>query len=139
MSLTEEDVRRLAAQLWDAEQRSVPVEPISRRHPGADVDDAYRIQLEGVRLRVAQGDSVRGHKVGLTARVMQQQFGVDRPDFGHLLGSMFHPEGEPLPDWHYLICGDREEAHRAGISVRGWTISETLAGDLENHIVERPL
>jgi 2-keto-4-pentenoate hydratase len=28
---------------------------------------------------------------------MQQQFGVDRPDFGHLLGSMFHPEGEPLP------------------------------------------
>ncbi|GJF03063.1 2-keto-4-pentenoate hydratase [Pseudonocardia sp. D17] len=97
MSLTEEDVRQLAAQLWDAEQRSVPVEPISRRHPAADVDDAYRIQLEGVRLRVAQGDSVRGHKVGLTARVMQQQFGVDRPDFGHLLGSMFHPEGEPLP------------------------------------------
>jgi len=48
-------------------------------------------------------------------------------------------EGEPLPDWHYLICGDREEVHRAGISVRGWTISETLAGDLENHIVERPL
>jgi uncharacterized cysteine cluster protein YcgN (CxxCxxCC family) len=48
-------------------------------------------------------------------------------------------EGEPLPAWHYLICGDREEVHRAGISVRGWTISESLAGDLENHIVERAL
>jgi uncharacterized cysteine cluster protein YcgN (CxxCxxCC family) len=48
-------------------------------------------------------------------------------------------DGQPLPDWHYLICGDREEVHRVGISVRGWTISETLAGDLENHIVERPL
>jgi uncharacterized cysteine cluster protein YcgN (CxxCxxCC family) len=47
--------------------------------------------------------------------------------------------GEPLPDWHYLICSDREAVHRAGISVRGWTISETLAGDLENHIVDRPL
>ncbi len=48
-------------------------------------------------------------------------------------------EGQPLPEWHYLVCGDREAVHRAGISVRGWTISETLAGDLENHIVERAL
>ena len=47
--------------------------------------------------------------------------------------------GEKLKDWHYLVCGDREAVHREGISVRGWTISETLAGDLENHIVERTL
>jgi len=47
--------------------------------------------------------------------------------------------GEPLPDWHYLVCGDREAVHREGHSVRGWTISETLAGDLEQHIVERAL
>ena len=48
-------------------------------------------------------------------------------------------DGQPLPAWHYLISGDRETVHREGHSVRGWTISETLAGDLENHIVERPL
>ena len=48
-------------------------------------------------------------------------------------------EDRPLPAWHYLICGDREAVHREGHSVRGWTISEALAGDLENHIVERPL
>lgn len=48
-------------------------------------------------------------------------------------------QGEPLPSWHYLVCGDREAVHREGHSVRGWTIPETLAGDLENHIVERPL
>ncbi|MCW2363051.1 MULTISPECIES: YcgN family cysteine cluster protein [Sphingobium] len=46
---------------------------------------------------------------------------------------------EPLPEWHYLICGDREAVHRAGQSIRGWTISETIAGDLENHIVDRAL
>lgn len=97
MALSEEDVRRLADELWRAETGSAPVAPIGARHPEADVDDAYRIQLAGVRLRVAAGDVVRGHKVGLTARVMREQFGVDRPDFGHLLGSMFHPEGEPLP------------------------------------------
>jgi len=47
--------------------------------------------------------------------------------------------GAPLPEWHYLVCGDREAVHRTGHSVRGWTISETLAGDLEQHIVEREL
>jgi uncharacterized protein len=48
-------------------------------------------------------------------------------------------EGKPLPNWHYLVCGDREAIHREGMSVRGRTISEALAGDLENHIVEREL
>jgi uncharacterized protein len=46
-------------------------------------------------------------------------------------------EGKPLPEWHYLVCGDREEIHRVGASVRGWTISEVDAGDLELHIIEK--
>ncbi len=45
--------------------------------------------------------------------------------------------GEPLPEWHYLITGDRESVHEAGMSVRGWTVSEDEAGDLEHHLVER--
>ena len=48
-------------------------------------------------------------------------------------------EGKPLPEWHYLVCGDREAVHRAGISVRGWTVSEDEAGDLEHHLVDREL
>jgi uncharacterized cysteine cluster protein YcgN (CxxCxxCC family) len=48
-------------------------------------------------------------------------------------------EGKPLPDWHYLISGDREAVHRAGESVRGWTVAEADAGDLEFHVVEREL
>ena len=44
----------------------------------------------------------------------------------------------PLPEWHYLICGDREAVHRAGASVRGKAISELVAGPLENHIVGLP-
>jgi uncharacterized protein len=46
-------------------------------------------------------------------------------------------EGKPLPDWHYLVSGDRESVHVAGQSVRGWTISEVDAGDLEMHLVDR--
>ncbi len=44
-------------------------------------------------------------------------------------------EDKPLPEWHYLISGDREAVHRAGASIRGKLISEDLAGPIENHIV----
>lgn len=43
-------------------------------------------------------------------------------------------DGLPLRDWHYLISGDRDSVHRAGISVVGKAISEVVAGPLENHI-----
>jgi hypothetical protein len=48
-------------------------------------------------------------------------------------------ENKPLPEWHYLVCGDAEAVHRAGVSVRGWTVSEDEAGDLEFHLVDREL
>jgi len=47
--------------------------------------------------------------------------------------------GEPLPDWHYLLSGDRDAVHRAGQSVRGWTVSEVDVTDFEHHLVDRPL
>lgn len=48
-------------------------------------------------------------------------------------------DGQPLPEWHYLRTGSREDVHKAGESTRGWTISEDLAGDLEHHMVDRIL
>lgn len=48
-------------------------------------------------------------------------------------------QGKPLPEWHPLVTGDPESVHAAGISVRGWTVSEDDAGDLEHHMVERQL
>lgn len=34
-------------------------------------------------------------------------------------------EGKSLHDWHYLISGDPQAVHLAGVSVKGWTIPET--------------
>jgi len=42
--------------------------------------------------------------------------------------------GEPLPEWHYLICGDRGAVARAGISVAGRVIGEDDAGPIEQHV-----
>ena len=47
-------------------------------------------------------------------------------------------DGDPLPSWHYLLSGDREAVHTAGVSVRGKSISEDLAGPLEQHVVLPP-
>lgn len=44
-------------------------------------------------------------------------------------------EGEPLPEWHYLLTGDRDTVHAAGASIVGRAVSETVAGPLEQHIV----
>jgi len=48
-------------------------------------------------------------------------------------------DGKPLPEWHYLNSGDRDSIHRAGMSVRGWTVSEDDAGELEHHLIDREL
>lgn len=44
-------------------------------------------------------------------------------------------DGEALPDWHYLISGDRNSVHEERASIRGKAISETIAGPLEQHII----
>ncbi|MDO5614150.1 MAG: YcgN family cysteine cluster protein [Paracoccus sp. (in: a-proteobacteria)] len=47
-------------------------------------------------------------------------------------------EGKPLEHWHPLISGDPDSVHDAGVSVRGWTVSEASVteDDWENLLIE---
>lgn len=86
----------LAESLFTAERERRPIEPLTETFPELDLNGAYRIQQINIERRIAAGETLLGHKVGLTARTMQEMFGVDEPDYGHLLNTMFHEANEPL-------------------------------------------
>jgi len=82
--IPEADRRAVATALAAAERDRAPIGPPSRKWPRLDAVDAYEIQLINARERLAAGGVVRGHKVGLTSRAMQQMLGVREPDYGQL-------------------------------------------------------
>ena len=89
-------IERSAQRLIDAASTGVPCEPIIDLLPDGTVDDAYAVQQRVIEL-TRQGARRVGRKIGLTSPVVQQMFGVDRPDFGVLFGDMAIGDSEPVP------------------------------------------
>ncbi len=63
-------------------------EHITALNSEADEEDAYRIQLINVDRMLSDGYKITGKKIGLTSKPMQELFGVDVPDYGHLFDCM---------------------------------------------------
>lgn len=91
------DVAALARELLTSLQQRAPVEPLTTRFPDMTVEQAYAIQLAGIKLRLVGGRRVVGKKIGLTSKAMQQLLGVPEPDYGHILDDMVVLNGEPVP------------------------------------------
>jgi len=91
--MEQESIAKSAETLLGAYASRLPVAPLTAVHPVLSAADAYAVQLAQVATWTANGAVVKGHKVGLTSAAMQRQLGVDQPDFGHLLDTMFLPEG----------------------------------------------
>ncbi len=49
--------------------------------------------------------------------------------------------GKSLPAWHPLLTGDADSPHRAGVTMRGQTLSEydVADDDWEDYIIEEPI
>ena len=108
MKLDQKTIAALAEHLESAELQAHDVVKITDEHPDMDWDDAYAIQAEILRRKLARGNRVVGLKAGLTSHAKMKQMGVDTPCFGFLvdyfsvpdggeirIGELIHPKVEP--------------------------------------------
>ena len=95
--LPESTIAALARQLYDARKSRTPLRHFSRQHPSMTIDDGYAIQRAWVALELADGRRIRGRKIGLTSRAMQQASMITEPDYAPLMDDMFFAQGSDIP------------------------------------------
>jgi 2-keto-4-pentenoate hydratase len=86
-------IQKYAERLAEAEVSRIGIEPITLSNPKITNDEAYYIQLENIKKKLNEGKKIVGKKIGLTSIAVQKMFGVDEPDYGHLLDSMIVKNG----------------------------------------------
>ncbi|MEM7132319.1 MAG: fumarylacetoacetate hydrolase family protein [Chloroflexota bacterium] len=95
--LTDQQIKAAAESLYQAEITDTPTEPISLVYPEVDMDDAYRIAQLVTEIKLANGREVKGQKIGMVAKAMQQRAGAIEPDYGSIFDNWFVDEGSIIP------------------------------------------
>ena len=70
----------IAQRLDQAEKQREQIRAISLDYPEITIEDAYAVQREWVRLKIAEGRTLKGHKIGLTSKAMQASSQISEPD-----------------------------------------------------------
>jgi 2-keto-4-pentenoate hydratase len=86
-------VARAAHRLEHASASRTPCAPVRDLIGPDDVEAAYAVQLVLNEARQAAGARIVGRKIGLTSPAVQQQLGVEQPDFGVLFDDMAVADG----------------------------------------------
>jgi len=97
VSITRESIVAAADRLSEAAASGKPCPPVRDLVGSDDVAAAYAVQARVVQTRQTQGARVVGRKIGLTSEAVQQQLGVDQPDFGVLFEDMAYADGATIP------------------------------------------
>jgi 2-oxo-hept-3-ene-1,7-dioate hydratase len=102
MTLDDTAVADAARRLAEAERTRVPIRQLSLQYPSMTVEDAYAVQHTWVAAKLAEGRTLRGRKIGLTSRVMQQALSIAEPDYGAIFDDMFFDDGGTVPHDRFI-------------------------------------
>ena len=86
-----------AEAIFNARLQRAPIRPIRETFGVRTAADAYAIQNLNTQRHLDSGRILSGRKIGLTAKSVQQQMGVDEPDFGMLWGDTEFMSGARVP------------------------------------------
>ena len=126
--MTEAQVEAAGEALFAAERDRSQTTLISAAHSGMDMDDAYAVQADFVRRKLAAGGVIRGWKIGLTSKAMQYALNIDIPDSGVLFEDMFFDHGGTVPDGRFIE--PRVEAEIAFIMKHDLSGADATAADV---------
>ena len=96
-TLTRTAHEQAAAGLHEAERSRRQMRQLTLQHPDMTIADAYEVQAAWKRLKLAEGRTVKGRKVGLTSRAMRDALGIDDSDLGTLFDDMLYEDGASIP------------------------------------------
>jgi 2-oxo-hept-3-ene-1,7-dioate hydratase len=119
--LSDDACARLARDLYRAGCDRIYVPPITETHPDCDLAGAYAIASAVNALKIASGQVVKGHKIGLTSQVTRDLAGCEGPDFGTLFDDMLIPEDSTVSCSRFNagMAVEIEIAFVLGSSLRG--------------------
>ncbi len=112
-----EAVDELARAYFAAEKSSQRTRAGSVLHANFSIEDAYAVQRRCVDLKIAEGNSVRGRKIGLTSRTMQRVTNMSEPDYGALMADMFYENGTEIPISRFASRGSSASSASLSASV----------------------
>lgn len=92
----DDHVHEVASRLHGAISDGRPCPPIRDLLPSQDIETGYKVQELLTAAAIRKGRRVVGRKVGLTSPAVQQQLGVDQPDFGMLFDDMARDQSSPI-------------------------------------------
>jgi 2-oxo-hept-3-ene-1,7-dioate hydratase len=111
--LSDAERNKAADILMAAERDRKQAVQLSITFPNIVIEDSYAISTIVAERKIAAGQKLIGHKVGLTSKAMQRSSMIDEPDFGFILDGQLIADGAKVK--HADYCKPRVEVELAFI------------------------
>jgi len=119
------DIIKAAAQaLYTALKSGKPIAPLTDTYEGLSIDDAYAISLALRDMRLADGETDIGKKIGVTSEPVMNMLGVNQPDFGFLTNVMWTKDNVVDTSKMILPRAEAEIAFKLKADLKGSSVTE---------------